>query len=142
LTGLHQNLARDYAREFGRPSPESSTASSPAPERLPTDLPRPHLLKTSTQSIVVSTTADVDADGDGIVDDIKEKIKVRKEPRGFFADQFEVIVGLAPNGARSELFRRTGPISKRTLQAPGLKSGDKLTVTFTASLRVPERVVH
>jgi hypothetical protein len=37
----------------------------------------------------VTTTADVDVDGDGIVDDIKEKAKVRKEPRGFFADQFE-----------------------------------------------------
>jgi hypothetical protein len=48
------------------------------------------MLKTGTESIVVTTTADVDADGDGIVDDVKEKTKVRKEPRGFFADQFEV----------------------------------------------------
>jgi hypothetical protein len=39
---------------------------------------------------MVTTTADVDSDGDGVVDSAAEKARVRSEPRGFFADQFEV----------------------------------------------------
>lgn len=83
------NLARKYATDFGRhPDPPSMDGAKRG--HLPTSLERPHLLKTATDSVVVSTVADVDADGDGIVDDIKEKDRLRAEPRGFFADQFEV----------------------------------------------------
>jgi hypothetical protein len=85
-----QNLARESAINFGRPSPGSSRASTPPEGKLPTFLPRPNILKTGTESIVVTTTADVDPDGDGMVDTAKEKKAVRSEPRGFFADQFEV----------------------------------------------------
>lgn len=83
------NLARQYATDFGR-HPDPPSANGAANAHLPTFKERPHMLKTATDSVVVSTVADVDADGDGIVDDIKEKDLLRAEPRGFFADQFEV----------------------------------------------------
>lgn len=83
------NLARKYATDFGR-HPDPPFTTNHANGHLPTSVERPHMLKTATESIVVSTVADVDADGDGIVDDVQEKDRLRAAPRGFFADQFEV----------------------------------------------------
>lgn len=67
------NLARQRAAHFGQNR----------------DL-RPHIMRTSTSSIVVATTASED-----LLDDrhgaftIEEEAELRTRPRGFFADQFE-----------------------------------------------------
>lgn len=62
------------------------------------------MLKTATDSVVVSTSADVDSDGDGIVDDVAEKDRLRAEPRGFFADQFEVpLLPVRANGGSPDV---------------------------------------
>ncbi len=71
---LSQNLARQRAAHFGQNR----------------DL-RPHIMRTSTSSIVVATTASED-----LLDDphgaftIEEEAELRTRRRGFFADQFEV----------------------------------------------------
>jgi hypothetical protein len=94
-----QNLARQHATQFGLPTPSppsSSRGTTPTPggTRHPEEAGRPHLLRTGTPSVVVSTTADVetDVDGDGAVDadSAVDKAALQSQPRGFFADQFEV----------------------------------------------------
>lgn len=55
---------------------------------------RPHLIQTSTSSIVVTTTAgDANDQNEGpTASDSFEGEELRTRPRGFFADQFEVII--------------------------------------------------
>lgn len=70
-----QNLARQYAANFGKHGTKD---------------PLSHHLIQNTESVLVTTTLDlVPPRGDG-VDHSGDSVKLEFEPRGFFADQFEV----------------------------------------------------
>ncbi|KAL4249030.1 Cysteine Synthase/Cystathionine Beta-Synthase [Abortiporus biennis] len=70
-----QNLARDRAAHFGHPSNPNT---------------RPSMIRTSTSSILVSSSApeEILDERHGILS-VEEQDELRRMPRGFFADQFE-----------------------------------------------------
>jgi len=70
-----QNIARQYAANFGKHGTKD---------------PLNHHLIQNTESVLVTTTVDLDPPrGDWVVHS-GNNVKVEVEPRGFFADQFEV----------------------------------------------------
>jgi hypothetical protein len=76
-----QNLARQYAANFGKHGAKD---------------PLSHHLIQNTESVLVTTTMDlIPPRGDGM-DRSGENVKLELEPRGFFADQFEVGLFLFP----------------------------------------------
>ncbi|OBZ70978.1 Cysteine synthase 2 [Grifola frondosa] len=86
------NLARERAKNFRIEEDTPSHPSHPG-----------HLLRTSTSSVVVTTTADEVVDEKHPLLNLKEEEDLRCKPRGFFADQFE-------NRSNYDAhFRGTGP---------------------------------
>lgn len=84
-----QNLARQYAANFGKHGAKDPLSY--------------HLIQ-NTESVLVMTTMDlVPPRGDGI-DHSGENVKLELEPRGFFADQFEVGFFLSPPRLRRRSF--------------------------------------
>jgi hypothetical protein len=123
-------MARAHALDFGRSRPSSPPTTTPsrADSASPNSHERPHLLHTSTDSVVVVTTASEDIDSANPSVEVKER--VRTEPRGFFADQFEVRYPLPPDLAPysnsllpSSAYFRTDPTTKRTSPPPDLRFG-------------------
>lgn len=76
-----KNLARDRAMKFGLEDRLS--------DRAP--VPRGHLLPTPSDSLLVSTVATDALGEEQAVTSTKEEEDLRTKPRGFFADQFEVL---------------------------------------------------
>ena len=77
---LQQNLARQYAANFSKQGAKDPLSR--------------HLIQ-NTESVLVTTTTDLVPPRDGI-DHSGENAKLEFEPRGFFADQFEVGFFLFP----------------------------------------------
>lgn len=76
-----QNIARQYAVEFGKNDPKD---------------PLNHHLIQNTEYTSVTTIVDlVPPRGDG-VDHSGDNVKLKFQPRGFFADQFEVSLFFSP----------------------------------------------
>jgi hypothetical protein len=73
-----QNLARQRASKFAQEDPLDSSVLTPGSHS--------HTLHSTSSSIVVTTTANVDLDVNGWQTDEDFLTK----PRGYFADQFEV----------------------------------------------------
>ena len=72
---LQQNLARQYAANFGKHGAKDPLSH--------------HLIQNTESVLVTTTTVQVPPRGDGI-DHSGDNAKLEFEPRGFFADQFEV----------------------------------------------------